>query len=167
MRWRDGDGVNQVCRTIGSFNPSTYQGQKQWHFLAAYLTYTTPEFFGVKEFLTLSGGWQPPSGFFIVQPESKFFVNNTFLSSRGMATNGILWSGSYSTWGGYMKIKPNDSVLPDYRSLARGALCNRNAKSRSLFAGYQVNHSVEFLPGRTPPSPPSERTLLPRLWASS
>jgi hypothetical protein len=117
----------------GRFNPSTYQGQKQWRFLTAYLTYTTPELFGGEGFLTLSRGWQTPGDFFVIPPESKFFVNNTFLSSsRRIATNGILWSGSYSTWGGY-ENHARRLVLPDNRPLARGALWNRNAKSRSLF----------------------------------
>ena len=107
VRWRDGDNVGKYAGTLGVFNPSTYQGQKQWRFLKAYLTYTTPELFGIKDFLTLSGGWQPPSDFFIIQPESSFFVNNAF-KCRAIAINDIPWSGSYSTWGGHMKIKPTD-----------------------------------------------------------
>lgn len=145
VRWRDGDGVNKYAGTIGSFNPSTYQGQKQWRFLTAYLTYTTPELFGVKDFLTLSGGWQPPSDFFIVQPESKFFVNNTFLSSRGIATNGILWSGSYSTWGGHMKIKPNDWYYLT-TGLWLAAPFGTETRNHGLyFAGYQVDPSLNGL----------------------
>jgi porin len=145
VRWRDGDGVNKYAGTIGSFNPSTYQGQKQWRFMTAYLTYTTPELFGIKDFLTLSGGWQPPSDFFIVQPESKFFVNNTFLSSRGIATNGILWSGSYSTWGGYMKIKPNDWYYLT-SGLWLAAPFGTETRNHGLyFAGYQVDPSLNGL----------------------
>jgi porin len=161
VRWRDGDGMNKDAGTIGSFNPSTYQGQKQWRFMTAYLTYTTPELLGVKDFLTISGGWQPPSDFFIGQPESKFFVNNTFLSSRGIATNGILWSGSFSTWGGNFKIKPNNwSYLTSGLWLAVPfALETRN--HGLYFAGYQLDPSLNGLywvteTGFTPKIGPSQ-----------
>ena len=48
------------------------------------LTYTTPELFGMKEFLTLTGGWIQPQKEFIDQPLSKLFVNNAFESSKGI-----------------------------------------------------------------------------------
>jgi hypothetical protein len=39
---------------------------------------------------------------------SEFFINNTFNSGRGLSANGFQWGGSYSAWGGYIKVKPID-----------------------------------------------------------
>jgi carbohydrate-selective porin OprB len=108
LRYRGGAGVNKFVGATGQFAPSTFQGGRLWRFQQVYLTYVTPELFGVKEFLTLSGGWQNPTDIFINQPLNKFFINNTFTSNRGIGANGIGWGGSYSAWGGYAKVKPND-----------------------------------------------------------
>lgn len=108
VRWRDGDGVNKYSYASQGFAPSTFQGGKQWRLQGAYLTYTTPEIFGVKKLFTLSGGWQNPADFFINQPESKFFLNNQLTSGRGIGANGIPWGGSFSTWGGFAKVQPID-----------------------------------------------------------
>jgi porin len=62
---RGGAGVNKWVGTSNQFAPSTFQGGRLWRFQQVYLTYTTPELFGVKEFLTLSGGWQNPTDIFI------------------------------------------------------------------------------------------------------
>ena len=43
-----------------------FKACRLWRFQWVYLTYTTPELFGVKEFLTLSGGGNP-ADFFIYQ----------------------------------------------------------------------------------------------------
>ena len=108
LRYRGGAGVNKWVGASSQFAPSTFQGGRLWRFQQVYLTYITPELFGVKEFLTLSGGWQNPTDIFINQPLNKFFINNTFTSNRGIGANGIGWGGSYSAWGGYIKIKPLD-----------------------------------------------------------
>lgn len=108
LRYRGGAGVNKYTGASSQFVPSTFQGGRLWRFQNVYLTYVTPEMFGVKEFLTLSGGWQNPTDIFIRQPENKFFINNTFTSNRGIGAEGIGWGGSYAAWGGYLKIKPLD-----------------------------------------------------------
>ena len=108
LRYRGGAGVNKWVGASSQFAPSTFQGGRLWRFQQVYLTYTTPELFGIKEFLTLSGGWQNPTDIFINQPLNKFFINNTFTSNRGIGANGIGWGGSYSAWGGYIKVKPVD-----------------------------------------------------------
>jgi porin len=108
LRYRGGAGVNKWVGASSQFAPSTFQGGRLWRFQQVYLTYTTPELFGIKEFLTLSGGWQNPTDIFINQPLNKFFINNTFTSNRGIGANGIGWGGSYSAWGGYIKVKPLD-----------------------------------------------------------
>ena len=108
LRYRGGAGVNKWVGASSQFAPSTFQGGRLWRFQQVYLTYTTPELFGIKEFLTLSGGWQNPTDIFINQPLNKFFINNTFTSDRGIRANGFGWGGSYSAWGGYIKVKPLD-----------------------------------------------------------
>jgi carbohydrate-selective porin OprB len=108
VRYRGGAGVNKYTGTSSQFAPSTFQGGRLWRFQNAYLTYTTPKLFGIKEFFTISGGWQNPTDIFIKQPENKFFINNSLTSNRGIGANGFGWGGSYSAWGGYAKIKPLD-----------------------------------------------------------
>ena len=105
-------------------------------------TYTTPELFGVKEFLTLSGGWQNPADFFIYQPENKFFINNTFNSGRGLSANGFQWGGSYSAWGGYIKVKPIDWYYAQaglYMAIPQG---NVSANHGLDFQGFHPDPSL-------------------------
>ncbi|MEI6338134.1 MAG: carbohydrate porin [Verrucomicrobiota bacterium] len=106
VRYRGGSGVNKYIGSSNEFSPSTFQTGQLWRFQNAYATYTTPQLFGVKEFLTISGGWQNPTDVFINQPLNKFFLNNTLTSKRGIGSNGIGWGGSYAAWGGYLKVKP-------------------------------------------------------------
>ena len=103
------------------------------------LTYTTPELFGMKEFLTLTGGWLQPQKEFIEQPLSKLFMNNTFESSKGIGAN-IPFSSSFSTWGGTLKLKPIDwyyaqggslHVLPTGHLSRQSRACLRRLWSRS------------------------------------
>lgn len=82
VRYRGGAGVNKWVGASRYFAPSNFQGGRLGRFLN--LTYTTPQLFGVGDFLTVSGGWQNPSDFFIVRPGSKFFIN-TFNSGRALA----------------------------------------------------------------------------------
>ncbi len=76
-----------------------------------FLTYTTPELFGVKELLTVSGGWQNLyDEIFAYLPASKSgFRNNGIVANKGISANDdVDWSSSYAAWGGYLKIKPTD-----------------------------------------------------------
>ena len=68
--------------------------------------YDDPEPSSVRDFLTLSGGWQNPSDFFIVR-SGKFFLNNTFNSGRALAGSESPGRGSYSALA-HLKIKPLD-----------------------------------------------------------
>ena len=106
VRYRGGAGINKYSGASGTFAPTAFQSGRLWRFLSVYATYTTPELFGAKEFLTISGGWQNPSDFFLVQPESKFFLNNAISTTKGISPNGSPWGGSYAAWGGYIKVKP-------------------------------------------------------------
>lgn len=107
VRWRDGENVNKFVGASPAFNVSSYQSGKEWRLMPFYLTYTTPELFGVPKFLTLSGGWQNPYEFFARQEDAKFFRNNVIVSGKGISSNGVGWSSSYAAWGGFVKVAPN------------------------------------------------------------
>jgi porin len=161
VRYRGGAGVNKWVGASSNFSPSTFQGGRLWRFQTVYLTYVTPELFGIKEFLTLSGGWQNPADHFITQPENKFFINNTFNSGRGLSANGFQWGGSYSAWGGYTKVKPVDWYYAQgglYVAIPQG---NVPANHGLDFAGYRRDpdlNGVYFLAetGVTPKIGPSK-----------
>jgi len=145
VRYRGGAGVNKYVGASSNFAPSTFQSGRLWRFQNAYATYTTPELFGVKKFLTLSGGWQNPTDIFINQPLSKFFLNNTYTSGKGISANGIPWGGSYGAWGGYTKISPNDWFY--LQSGLYLAIPNANSTSNHglNFAGYQIDPELNGL----------------------
>lgn len=107
VRYRDGYNPNNYVGASSLFNPSRYQSGVQWRLMPFYLTYTTPELFGRKEFLTISGGWQNPYDFFLDSPNSKLFTNNSIGTGKGLGAN-IAWSSSYAAWGGFVKVKPVD-----------------------------------------------------------
>jgi carbohydrate-selective porin OprB len=107
VRWRDGRNPNNYVGASTNFNPSKYQSGQQWRLMPFFLTYTTPELLGVKELLTISGGWQNPYDFFADQPDSKLFMNNAIATTKGIGgVNGFPWSSSYAAWGGFVKVKP-------------------------------------------------------------
>ncbi len=108
IRWRESNyTINKYTGTEGAFRASSYTGGAGWRLRKAYATYNTPELFGISNFLTLSGGWQVPSDFFLVQPESKLFVNQTIRTAKGINPN-LPWAGSFSTWGGYLRFVPTE-----------------------------------------------------------
>jgi porin len=168
VRYRGGAGVNKWVGASRFFAPSNFQGGRLWRFLTAYLTYTTPQLFGIRDFLTVSGGWQNPSDFFIVRPGSKFFINNTFNSGRALAGSGVPWGGSYSAWGGYLRVKPVDWHYIQaglYLAIPEGAATSNHGLD---FQGYGPNPNLNGLyflaeTGFTPKIGP---TKLPGRYAS-
>lgn len=110
VRWRDSRGnsnPNNFVQASSLFQPSNNQSGTQWRLLSFGLEYATPELFGVENFLTLRGGWLQPQKEFIDQPLSKFFINNSIESAKGIGGN-IPFSSSFSTWGGTLEVKPAD-----------------------------------------------------------
>ncbi len=85
VRYRDGRSPNEYVGASTTFNPSRYQSGQQWRLMPFFLSYTTPTLFGVKDFLTISGGWQNPYSFFADQPDSKLFTT-TMRSERPKAS---------------------------------------------------------------------------------
>ncbi len=109
VRWRDGTDPNFYAGASPIFNPSHFQAGKQWRLMPVYATWESRDLlFGIKDFLTISGGWQNPMMLFAVQPDSKFFMNNSIYQIKGIGANGIPYNGAYTAWGGYTKIKPVD-----------------------------------------------------------
>lgn len=110
VRWRDSranSNPNTFVLASSLFQPSNNQSGTQWRLLTFGLEYETPELFGIKEFITVRGGWLRPQKEFIDQPLSKLFVNNAVESAKGVGGN-IQFSSSFSTWGGTLQVKPID-----------------------------------------------------------
>jgi porin len=108
VRWRDprsNSNPNSFVQASSLFQPSNNQSGTQWRLTTFGLGYTTPELFGIKELLTLRGGWLQPQKEFIDQPLSKLFVNNAVESAKGIGGN-IPFSSSFTTWGGTLQVKP-------------------------------------------------------------
>ena len=89
---------------------------------AIFLIFTTPELFGVKEFLTLSDGWANPYDIFAQQQGIEVFPDNAIISSKGISANDVGWSSGYVAWGGYMKIKPQSRALCHYSRQQLGSV---------------------------------------------
>ena len=106
VRLREGTDVNNYVGASPAFNVSSYQSGKQWRLMPFYLSYTTPELFGIRNLLTVSGGWENPYEFFARQEDAKLFRNNVIVSGKGISSNGVGWSSSYAAWGGTMKVVP-------------------------------------------------------------
>ena len=107
-RWRDpasNDDPNEAVEANPIFNPSPYESGVGWRLLSFGLRYTTPEMFGAKNFLTLTGGWLRPYKDFLVQPLSVNFANAAIQLTKGMGGN-IPFSSSFSTWGGIVEARP-------------------------------------------------------------
>ena len=110
-RWREnrpnmGD-PNELVEASSMFNPSPWWSGVGWRMVTFGAEYTTPELFGIEEFLNMKGGWLRPQREFIDQPLSKLFLNNAINSSKGIGGN-IPFSSSFSTWGGTLTVKPAD-----------------------------------------------------------
>nr|HRJ72347.1 hypothetical protein [Terrimicrobiaceae bacterium] len=109
VRYRDGRNPNIYAGASSTFNPSRYQSGQQWRLMPVFLSYTTPELFGIRNFLTISAGWQNAYAFFADQPESKLFTNNAIGTTKGLGgVNGFPWGSSYAAWGGYLKVEPSE-----------------------------------------------------------
>lgn len=106
VRWRDGEDPNAYVGASSLFDPSTFQGGKQWRLQTVALKWESQDLLWVEDAISLRGGWLNPADVFIVQPESKFFVNNTLTSGRGLSPNNIPWGSAFVGWGGDLKIKP-------------------------------------------------------------
>jgi porin len=163
VRWRDprsNSNPNSFVQASSLFQPSNNQSGTQWRLTTFGLAYTTPELFGIEDFLTVRGGWLQPQKEFIDQPLSKLFINNAVESAKGIGGN-IPFSSSFSTWGGTLELKP----MKNYYAKAGLFMAYPNATSSSnhglAFEGYGPNPSLNGLmvmaeTGITPKIGPAE-----------
>ena len=108
IQWQTGKDISRRVSVGGAFSPVAFSDHWRWRLRPIDLTYVTPEVFGVKEFFTVSGGWQNPKDYFIVQPNAGMFQNCAFGGGGGgLAANDIAFDGAYLAWGGYARIRPS------------------------------------------------------------
>ena len=110
VRWREPGGYanpNNIVLASPLFNPSRYAGGVGWRLMSFGLSYTTPELFGVEDFLSASAGWLQPQREFLEQPLARLFVNNAMASSEGLGAN-IPFGSSFTSWGATLGVKPSD-----------------------------------------------------------
>ncbi len=105
IQWETGEQFRDNPGAGIAFSPDRFTGLWKWRLRPIVLTYVTPELFGIKEFLTLSGGWQSPANYFIQQTAANLFQNYAFWGGH-LVANGVLFDGNYVAWGGYTKIQP-------------------------------------------------------------
>lgn len=106
VRWRDGQDVNKYAGASPVFDPAHFQSGKGWRLMPVSLTWRSGEWWGIPDFLMLTGGWQNPYNYFLQQPQSRLFWNNMIISSKGITANGVGWSSSYIQWGGTLRVRP-------------------------------------------------------------
>ncbi|MDD5198441.1 MAG: carbohydrate porin [Terrimicrobiaceae bacterium] len=143
VRYRDGLNPNLGAGASPNFQPSNIQSGKQWRLTNFGLAYS-PALFGVKDFLTLTGGWLQPQSYFIDQPLSKLFVNNSIASSKGIGAN-IPFSSSFSSWGGILKIKPIDLWYAQGGFFMAYPQATSTANHGLAFQGYEPDQSQNGL----------------------
>ncbi|ALJ56443.1 Porin B precursor [Candidatus Xiphinematobacter sp. Idaho Grape] len=105
VQWQTGKDINGKVGAGSAFSPAAFTGHWRWRLRPIDLTYVTPEVFGIKEFFTISGGWQNPKNYFMVQPDANVFQNCAF-GGGGLAANDVAFDGAYIAWGGYTRIRP-------------------------------------------------------------
>lgn len=146
VRYRDGRGPNAYVGASPTFSPSRYQSGQNWRLMPFFFTYTTPELFGVKHLLTVSGGWQNPYTVFADQPDSKLFTNNAIGTTKGIGGNdGFPWGSSYAAWGGYLKVQPSNwayVMAGLYMAIPQASMRNNHGL---YFAGYGPDPSLNGL----------------------
>ena len=108
VRWRDPASYalpNRFVEASTLFDPNRFSGGTGWRLLSFGLRYTTPEMFGAEDFATLTAGWLRPKDEYIDQPLQGLFVNKAIAVAEGLGGD-IPYGGSYSAWGGTLRIKP-------------------------------------------------------------
>ncbi|MFZ4681692.1 MAG: carbohydrate porin [Terrimicrobiaceae bacterium] len=166
VRWRDGLNPNTRAGAFGTFQPSDYQSGKQWRLLNVGVAYTTPELFGIKKFVSVTGGWLQPQRFFIDQPLSKLYINNAVKSSKGLGGN-IPFSSSFSSWGGVVTVKPVDWYYARAGFFMAYPQATSTANHGLAFEGYGPDPSQNgfYFLGETGVTPTIGATKLPGKYA--
>ena len=110
VRWRDkgfGANPNNLVDANGLFNPSRYTGGAGWRLMTLGARYAAPKFLDVEDGFVATAGWIQPQKEFVEQPLARLFANNAMASADGLGGN-ILFSSSFTTWGGTLEVKPKE-----------------------------------------------------------
>jgi porin len=141
VRYRDGVDPGAYAGTSSMFDPSNYEGGKEWRLMPVYVTWRSEDLLWTKDALTVRAGWMNPWDFFIQQDNALFFINNALNSARGIGGN-IPWSSSFSGWGGMIKIKP---VEQTYLQVGVFETNNNATKTSVVYNGENVAaHGLPF-----------------------
>ncbi len=162
FQWATGETFRDNVGTGIAFSPIAFTGYWKWRLRPIVLTYVTPELFGIKEFLTLAGGWQSPTDYFILQPYASLFQNYAFYGGPLVANN-ILFDGDYVAWGGCIKVKPThwSYVQGGLWAAVPNALDWRN---RGIYFALAQRNGLFFM-GETGVTPQFGRSRLPGKYA--
>ncbi|MEY3479641.1 MAG: Porin precursor [Verrucomicrobiota bacterium] len=157
---------NNYVEANSLFGPSSFEGGVGWRLMQFGLSYTTPELFGVKDFLTIHGGWLAPKLEFIDQPLSEDFVNAAMVVADGIGGN-VPFSAAFSTWGGTIEVKPADwqyTKVGLFMSYPDGSNSNNNGL---MFQGYapDVSQNGLWFMGEAGCTPHIGRDRLPGKYA--
>lgn len=145
IQWQTGSGnINNRSGAGTAFHTASFTGHWKCNLRSIELTYATPEIFGIKEFFTISGGWQNPKEHFMLQPHASLFQNYAFGGGE-LAANGVIFKGGYLAWGSYAKLKPTshcylqvgvwDAVPVPLHYLKCGTRCQKFRPNLVLFMG--------------------------------
>lgn len=110
VRWREPGATarpDSIVEANAPFNPSRFSGGLGWRLTSFGLTYSTPRFLGIEDFLTLKAGWLRPQREFINNRFAGLFVNNALGSARAIGGN-VPFGSSFSTWGGTIEVRPRE-----------------------------------------------------------
>jgi hypothetical protein len=139
VRWRDGLNPNLYVGASPNFQPSHFRSGKQWRLMYFGLTCTTPELFGVKEFLTLTGGWiQPQKASTISKPcrkEERSISRTTQpctkVSTASKSTNGHSFSPACNTSSSPTERAPLRTPGSGFRNWHSVLICLRRSEKPS------------------------------------
>lgn len=110
VRWREPGAEGRPDSIVDAnspFNPSRFSGGLGWRLTQFGLSYATPRFLGIEDFLIVKAGWLRPQREFIDNRFAGLFVNNALGSARAIGAN-VPFGSSFSTWGGTVEVKPRD-----------------------------------------------------------
>ena len=157
---------NNYIKANSLFGPSSFEGGVGWRLMQFGLAYTTPELFGVKDFLTIRAGWLAPKLEFIDQPLSEQFVNAAMVVADGIGAN-VPFSAAFSSWGGTIEVKPVDWHYTKVGLFMSYPEASRSNNNGLMFQGYapDVSQNGLWFMGETGFTPRIGTSRLPGKYA--
>jgi porin len=165
-RWRDpatDAAPNRFVKASTLFDPSRFAGGTGWRLLSFGLRYTAPEIFGAEDFATLTAGWLRPKDEFIDQPLQGLFVNKAIAVAEGLGGD-IPYGGSYTAWGGTLRIKPTKWHYAKAGLFMSYPDSNDSLNNGLMFQGIPGSNGLYFM-GETGVTPKIGPAKLPGRYA--